>query len=224
MTESEWLACDEPELMLEFLHGKGKPDTRKLRLLGCACCRRVWDSLLHGSRQAIETSELHADGLASTRRLAKAALKAIASAETRAWDGSLYMTERIYSAADAARAAALAACKDRELRGNLGQPFFAMVRRGAKQIMKEIAIQCTIIRCVYGNPFHTVMAASSWLTPTVTALAQAIYTDRAFDRVPFLADALEDAGCSNADILEHCRQPGEHCRGCWVVDVVLGRE
>ena len=60
-------------------------------------------------------------------------------------------------------------------------------------------------------------------TSTVINLAQAIYDDRAFDRMPILADALEDAGCDNADILAHCRQPGEHFRGCWVVDLVLGK-
>jgi hypothetical protein len=64
----------------------------------------------------------------------------------------------------------------------------------------------------------------SWLTSTIVFLAQAIYDDRAFDRLPILADALEDAGCTNADILEHCRQPGEHGRGCWVVNLLTGRE
>jgi hypothetical protein len=59
---------------------------------------------------------------------------------------------------------------------------------------------------------------------TVNHLAQAIYTDRAFDRMPILADALEDAGCTNQDILEHCRGGGEHVRGCWVVDLLLAKE
>jgi hypothetical protein len=62
------------------------------------------------------------------------------------------------------------------------------------------------------------------LNNTVIALAEAIYDERAFDRLPILADALEEAGCTNADILNHCRQPGEHVRGCWVVDLILGKE
>ena len=62
------------------------------------------------------------------------------------------------------------------------------------------------------------------LTPKVKTLAQAIYDDRAFERIPELADALAEAGCSNADILDHCRKPGEHVRGCWVVDLVLGKQ
>ena len=66
--------------------------------------------------------------------------------------------------------------------------------------------------------------APAWQTATVTSLAQAIYDERAFDRLPILADALEDAGCTNADVLEHCRQTGIHARGCWVVDLLLGKE
>jgi hypothetical protein len=84
--------------------------------------------------------------------------------------------------------------------------------------------QCDLIRDIFGNPFRPVTVESTWRTHNVTALAQGIYDDRAFERMPILADALEDAGCTNADILEHCRRPGEHCRGCWVVDLVLGKE
>ncbi len=63
----------------------------------------------------------------------------------------------------------------------------------------------------------------AWLSPTVQSISLSIYRDRAFDRLPILADALEEAGCTNADVLLHCRQPGEHVRGCWVVDLVLGK-
>jgi hypothetical protein len=63
----------------------------------------------------------------------------------------------------------------------------------------------------------------TWNDGTVIKIAQAIYNERAFERLPILADALEDAGCDNADILRHCREPGEHMRGCWVVDLLLGK-
>jgi hypothetical protein len=63
----------------------------------------------------------------------------------------------------------------------------------------------------------------AWLTATVVGVALSIRAG-AFDRLPILADALEDAGCTNADILNHCRQPGEHVRGCWAVDLVLGKK
>ena len=77
---------------------------------------------------------------------------------------------------------------------------------------------------IFGNPFRPIVADHAWLTPTVQSIASAIYQDRAFDRLPILADALEEAGCTNADVLLHCRQPGEHVRGCWVVDLVLGKK
>src|SRR5262249_48886549 len=70
------------------------------------------------------------------------------------------------------------------------------------------------LRCIFGNPFPPVAVPPAWQTANVVALAQAIYDERAFDRMPILADALEDAGCANADILNHCRQPAEHVRGC----------
>ncbi|MBL8798455.1 MAG: hypothetical protein JNM56_31460 [Planctomycetia bacterium] len=84
-------------------------------------------------------------------------------------------------------------------------------------------MQLRLLRDIFGNPFRPVAVEPTWLTSTVASLAQAIYDERAFDRLPILADALEDAGCDNADILNHCRQPGEHVRGCWCVDLVLGK-
>jgi hypothetical protein len=54
-------------------------------------------------------------------------------------------------------------------------------------------------------------------------MAQAIYNERGFDRLPILGDALEDAGCTDRDILDHCRGPGPHVRGCWAVDLLLGK-
>jgi hypothetical protein len=87
--------------------------------------------------------------------------------------------------------------------------------------------QADLVRYLFGNPFRPVTIDPAWLTwndGTVVKLAEAIYDERAFDRMPILADALEEASCTNADILAHCRQPGEHVRGCWVVDLLLGKE
>jgi hypothetical protein len=81
-----------------------------------------------------------------------------------------------------------------------------------------------VVRCIWGLlPFRRVTADPSWRTPTVLALARGVYVERAFDRMPILADALEDAGCENPDVLAHCRNPGSHARGCWVIDLLLGR-
>jgi hypothetical protein len=84
-----------------------------------------------------------------------------------------------------------------------------------------------LLRDIFGNPFRPVSADPAWLTwkdGTVPRLAQAIYYGRAFDRLPLLANALEEAGCDNADILNHLRGPGPHARGCWPLDLILGKE
>jgi hypothetical protein len=87
--------------------------------------------------------------------------------------------------------------------------------------------QVRLVHDIFGNPFRPAALDRSWLTwndSTVAKMAQAVYDERVFDRLPVLADALEEAGCTNADILNHCRQPGVHVRGCWVLDLLLGKE
>jgi hypothetical protein len=81
-----------------------------------------------------------------------------------------------------------------------------------------------LLRDIFPNHFRPVAFDSAWRTSTTLVVAQVIYDDRRFQELPVLADALEDAGCTIPDILNHCREPGEHVRGCWVVDLVLGRE
>jgi hypothetical protein len=84
------------------------------------------------------------------------------------------------------------------------------------------AVLCDIM----GNPFRRTVVDPAWLAwndETVPRIAQAVYDERALDRLPILADALEDAGCTAADIRDHCRQPGEHARGRWVIDLLLGK-
>jgi hypothetical protein len=88
----------------------------------------------------------------------------------------------------------------------------------------EQAQQAVLQRDIFGNPFRAVTLDPQWLTSTVLLLARGIYEDRAFDRLPILADALMDAGCDSADILDHLRGPGPHARGCWVLDLILGKE
>ncbi|WP_238602501.1 hypothetical protein [Fimbriiglobus ruber] len=82
----------------------------------------------------------------------------------------------------------------------------------------------SLCRCVFGNPFLPEFIETTWMTSNVVALACGIYQERAFDRMPILADALQDAGCDSDDILAHCRGDGPHVRGCWVVDLLLGKE
>jgi hypothetical protein len=84
--------------------------------------------------------------------------------------------------------------------------------------------QAGFLRDIFGNPFRPVAIDPVWRTSAVSAVANAIYEERCFTDMPILADALEEASCTNADILAHCRSGGEHVRGCWVVDLVLHKE
>jgi len=202
MTEQEWLECADPEPMLEFLHGKASD--RKLRLFGCACWRRIWHLLRDDPcRQTVNKAELFADS-----RLTKEELWDAGHA-TR--DASLWVAEP--SAWHAGSKAALMATYA-ETDGDSASSWWANVR----------AIQTTLVKDIFGNPFNLAPMNPEWITATVISLATAIYDDRAFDRLPILADALEDAGCTHVDMLTHCRQPGEHVRGCWPLDLLLGKQ
>ena len=81
-----------------------------------------------------------------------------------------------------------------------------------------------LARDIFGNPFRPVAIEPEWRTSTAVALAKGMYDSRDFSVMPILADALQDAGCDNEEVLNHCRDAaGVHVRGCWVVDLVLGK-
>ena len=91
----------------------------------------------------------------------------------------------------------------------------------------ERAVQSDLLRCIFGTLFRPVVLNPLWLAwndGAIQKMAHVIYADRTFDRLPLLADALEDAGCTDSAILGHCRDGGEHVRGCWVVDLLLGKQ
>ena len=209
MTEAEWLACDDPEKSLGWLVLE-KASLRKLRLFSVACGRHVWASLSDSrSRNAIEVAERFADGLATPNELS------LAHDAASALNGDLCGTDD--GVCTAAAIASADVCTEVHPVTNCASaavPGPSIVERSS---------QADFVREIFGNPFRRVAFDPAWNTVTATSLAQAIYDDRAFDRLPILADALEDAGCTNRDILDHCRLPGEHVRGCWVVDLVLGK-
>jgi hypothetical protein len=95
-----------------------------------------------------------------------------------------------------------------------------------KREQSETGAHISLLHEIFGNPFRSLTVDPrllAWNESTVQKIAQAVYDERAFERLPILADALEEAGCTNPDILNHCRQPSEHVRGCWVVDLILGK-
>jgi hypothetical protein len=222
VTEGEWLACTDPTPMLEFL--RGKVSDRKLRLFACACCRRVRHLLNMESGQTLaEISERYADRLATEGELEAALAKADDDFET--------VDHRTQSGEDAASATLLAAVRGVTYASDAAwystkAVGYTASSHGGKCIAEaaERHGQADLLRGIFGNPFRLVSLDPAWQTPTVLALAQSIYDQRAFERLPELADALEKAGCTNAYLLAHCRQPGPHVRGCWVVDLILGKE
>jgi hypothetical protein len=245
MTEAEWLACEDPQPMLVFLRseqGKGvRPkwpglNEKKERLFACACCRRIWHRLVdERSRRAVEVAERCADGNVNQEEIESAAHGAyLAATDDRAYDNddiaapeyAALFTIGVYDATGAITTitpsfSALNAAENTaaSIANRTSGP-----EERTRVLRAETLAQATLFRDIFGNPFRPVTVIAAWLTSTVTSLAQAIYADRAFDRLPILADALEDAGCSNADILAHCRGGGEHVRGCWVVDLLLAKE
>jgi hypothetical protein len=238
MTEHEWQAADDPRPMLTFL--KGRTSVRKLRLLACACCRRVWPLLTdERSRHAVEVAEQAADGRAGPDELAAAYRRAQRVVAALRRD----QPERgdcLLAARAAARAAALQAVAESVAEAALAVEAAAAqtVRHdwlpgvfqgvfGAKgQIFAawtaELEHQCALVREIFGNPFRLPMVPE--IAGQVAVLFQVVYEQRAFDRLPILADALEEAGCRDATLLDHCRRPGIHVPGCWAVDLVLGKE
>jgi len=227
MTEAEWVACTDPKLMLEFV--RGKASDRKLRLFAVACCRRVWHVLTDGrSRQAIELAERSADVAIAVHVLdaaSGAAEEAFQEAITD-YDDSLRednpgVTSFQYAAACSAASYASNTPVVRD------QDILVVVNATSDAVpdpITERCLQAHLLRDLLSNPFRHTTLDPPWQTSTVVALARGIYEERAFDRMPILADALQDAGCENVDILEHCRGPGPHVLGCWVVDSILDKK
>jgi hypothetical protein len=227
MTEAEWLACEEPEPMLLFLSGAGASD-RKVRLFGCACVRRVWGDLADDRlRQAVEVAERFADGLATGRQLDAARKKVDRLCEgvgdIIADHGPMAVSPLCGRAAGwfvpAESSGAVAA--EARCEGASWEAAHA----------EEHRAQSAAVRDVFGNPFRPATIAAAFRAPAVVALAQAAYDERIFPgglldpaRLAVLADALEEAGCSDVEVLGHLRSRGPHVRGCFAVDLLLAKD
>jgi hypothetical protein len=206
MTEAEWLTCADPHSMLRLLHDKASD--RKLRLTACAYCRSVLRLLGKASRKAVLLGEQMADEPVSESHreaVVRAAIDAVCRFEEAGGD--------FFMAADMA------------YRVPHATGWYAVEWTIGN--WPPLASGISIVRDIFGNPFRSSPPLSrsvlTWNDGVVRRITQGIYDDRAFDRLPILADALEESGCDNTDILNHCRQPGEHVRGCWIVDLCLGK-
>jgi hypothetical protein len=250
MTEAEWIQGVEPGPMLKVCSGWD----RKLRLFACACAREsvaggtgangdwFWDNL--------ELSERFAEGDATAEECQERA-KALDDSLSP-FNFSYFQVAVIDSLATDASDAAGGACADAasglerkfappglpwHLQDSRKAPIPWLTNEVRQEAQKTIqdglakgnaiarALLAGVLREVFGNPFRPVAFDPAWRTSDVFLLARGVYEDRAFDRMPILADALQDAGCDSADILGHLRDTNAtHVRGCWALDLVLGKE
>jgi hypothetical protein len=220
MNEKQWSACTSPEPMLDFLRANGFAGERKLRLFATACCLRAWHLLDAEGQAVVEALERFSDGLVTEAELRAAVWASRGSQHIDARTG-------IDSAAVGAWRPAVAL-----LAAACGQ---SPGTDSSAALAQERAAQAVLLRCVLGPlPFRTVGVDPSWQTPLILSLAQAAYEERVAPdprrpgrlildpaRLLVLADALEEAGCGDADILGHLRGVGPHARGCWPLDALL---
>jgi hypothetical protein len=222
MTEAEWLTSEDPWPMLEFL--KGKASERKIRLFACACCRRIWDLITEERhRKAVELVEQYVEGIANAEALGDAFRNAFRDNAPSGQDCAAAAASRTaYTPFDVRMAGVVSYDAAKAIAKAADKRFYA---EGYNCPLRdtERAVQAHLLRDSVGNPFRPVTVDVSFVKGFVTAIANGVYDQRAFDGMPILADALEDAGCADPEILEHCRGPGPHVRGCWVVDLLLGK-
>jgi len=232
MTESEWNSCTDPQQMLDLL--RGKVSERKLRLFAVACCRRLWHLLKdERSRNAVEVAEEMADGRATRsdpHQVSKHSYHAWMDKIHQRLNGPQSPEEELAvpAALDPERAAGTVYRCLEAIRFAPAGGIFELVRNPNAMFYPatepEAAAQSLLLRDIFGPRFFRAVTINpAWLTSTVVSLGQAIYDERAFDHMPVLADALEESGCTNQEMLAHCRGGSEHVRGCWLIDVILGK-
>jgi hypothetical protein len=248
MTEREWLKCTDLHKSLDFLCTKASD--RKLLLFAVSCCHRIDDLIvdLRGSL-ALSTAEKYADEQCSKDELYSQALIAremSVNTPTTLFDDNGREYDNPACAVACAVESVVNLVINPASQGTyrksqtwnaafhasdaIGLTVYGRTHSETDAdaaCRKERLIQLMLLHDIFGNPFRPVSINPAWLgwnDATAVKLANAIYDEKTFDRLPILADALEDAGCDNADILNHCRSEGPHVRGCWVVDALLGKE
>jgi hypothetical protein len=237
--EAEWEAATDPNPILEFIGAK--ISERKLRLFACACCRRIWQLMTDDrSWRAVEVAELLSDKTLDPRIL-KNAVEHANQAVRNTWDfaansACLILSDPLMAAEYVSNLTASAVglparrgrdyiCEVEEFASMTDDERYLAIWAPKAKLARiaELESQAALLRDIVYNLFCTVSIDYSWFTSTALALAQQMYESRDFSAMPILADALQDAGCDNEEILQHCRGENIHVRGCWVVDLLTGR-
>lgn len=254
ITEADWQSCNDPNPMLRFLIGNNadrimdvqsfptcKGSDRKLRLFACSCYRRIQHLLPdEAAKGAVGVAERFADGLATREemRVATDHVQTPIRALEEQWRASKGAERIALEPMHAALALAQQIVRPQSQKAayyassNAYLDFAAITNSGKATSDKgfrtsqrsEEQVQSDLLRCIFGNPFNPVSIDRSSLSSIVTDLAQTIYHQNAFEAMLELADHLEKSGCTNKAVLEHCRRCMNHARGCWVIDLLLGKQ
>lgn len=256
--EAAWFSCTDPRPMCILLRGKERG--RKFRLFASACCRRISHLLTDDrSHLALDMFESFLNGNLTLTEYAIGEREAAAACAAQARIAGDSESARGPSEADRARlfasmfaAQAVAACFGNvssvpadccgALRGHGTAELTDDVQlreTGDRIEAAERAAQAALLREIFGNPFHPLALEPAWRPDFVVKLAREMYASNDFSAMPDFADALQDAGCENERVLNHCRysslpaaertgslqsRPCQHVRGCWVVDLILGKQ
>jgi hypothetical protein len=254
MTKEKWLTGSDVHSMVRLVRGEPvgflatlgwrpaaavqrqprfRASQRQLRLFAAACCGRIAHLLTDERlRRGIEAVEQYADdsGGREEWRDASAAVEQVYQETCVPYDPARWQP---------AVEAVWQLVRWEPVEGEYGAaPETMVINMAATAVNRaenrpwrsttEHQAQCALLRDIVGNPFRPLPPIDPtwlrWREGTIPKLAAAIYTDRHFPDVPILADALEEAGCTDADMLDHLRGPGAHIRGCHVLDLILGRE
>jgi hypothetical protein len=225
---------------------------RRFRLFACECCRRIWNRIPEPvNHAAVMAVEELLEGRISPEE-AIAAFEASSAVEGTP-DGSRrrsepgywvvkYLGRGFYKMTAGASALIIAMdeiCMMSTEYGKKAKDTFDVCYYTGdgiflspflwplpipQTIKTELSFQTALLHCIFGNPFRPVAFSGDWRTETALILAQQMYESCDFEAMPILADALQDAGCENDDILTHCRGESRHVRGCWVIDQILGKQ
>jgi hypothetical protein len=238
MTEAEWRQSTDPNPLLIFLQSRSSD--RKRRLLACAFCRDTGQHIQDGRFwRAIEAGESWAD-----ERRSPDTEDEFYDDILNFYDDLMNLDRELLQAQDYAALStvflAVSCLSDDPLHLFIQSVpgFWGRLREKGRDVVDRLMLGisyrkrkphpqhwCRFVHDIFGNPFRPVAFNPAWRTDTAVTLARQMYESRDFGAMPILADALQDAGCENEDILNHCRDPKQpHVRGCWVVDLVLGKE
>jgi hypothetical protein len=242
MTKEQWLTCADPMILLNAVRQqfRQRRSDRKFRLFACACVRHIWwQQPDEDLPRELDLCERCADGEVTTRALmtARTRFRRTEESSSSIWAANNATFAMLADRAWAAAADVIERCRDfaRFRAPEMAPPlqetpgvevylnFVPAMEAATSALDKQMA---NLFRDVFGNPYQRVAIDFAWLAwnqGPLPKMAMGIYEQRLFDTLPILADALEEAGCSDTAMLSHCRQPGDHVRGCWVVDLLLGK-